>query len=68
MGELPPTEAWPELWVEERDFASAQQLLDEFLHEPVSKLPDWICPDCGEHVEGQFSACWRCGAERPSAV
>jgi hypothetical protein len=26
----------------------------------------WQCRSCGEAVEGQFEACWRCGAARPS--
>ncbi len=65
MGELPPTEAWPELWVDEQDLATSQKLIDKYLHEPVGTLPEWICPACGESIEGQFSACWRCGGERP---
>ena len=24
----------------------------------------WRCPQCGEHVEGQFTACWKCGTDR----
>jgi len=27
----------------------------------------WTCPNCGEAHEGQFSACWQCGAARPEA-
>ncbi len=64
-GELPPTEAWPELWVKERDFAAAQDLLDDFLHGSEDAPPDWLCPACGERIEGQFSTCWRCGGEKP---
>ena len=26
----------------------------------------WVCPDCGEQVEAQFSDCWNCGTARPS--
>lgn len=22
---------------------------------------NWICPACGESVEGQFALCWNCG-------
>ena len=21
----------------------------------------WTCPNCGEHIEKQFDACWNCG-------
>lgn len=24
----------------------------------------WWCPSCGETIEGQFQACWRCGTAR----
>jgi hypothetical protein len=24
----------------------------------------WQCPQCTEHVEGQFTACWKCGTDR----
>lgn len=27
----------------------------------------WICPACREPIEGHFSECWKCGAERPNA-
>lgn len=64
-GELPPTEAWPELWVKERDFSAAQNLLDEFFYSSTDNQPNWLCPACGERIEGQFSTCWRCGGERP---
>jgi len=26
--------------------------------------PDWVCPDCGEKIDGVFDACWKCGHER----
>jgi hypothetical protein len=60
-GELPPTEAWPELWVAEEDFARARQVVDEL--EQRSSLPPWRCSNCGEEMEGQFTICWRCGAQ-----
>ncbi len=28
-------------------------------------LDAWTCPGCGQEVEGQFDACWNCGAPRP---
>jgi hypothetical protein len=27
--------------------------------------PAWQCAMCGEMVEGQFQACWNCGAPKP---
>ena len=26
--------------------------------------PDWVCPECGEKIDGVFDACWKCGHER----
>ena len=37
-GEIPPTEIWPELWVEESDFEKAQAIMTEALADK-SDLP-----------------------------
>ena len=63
-GEIPPTETWPELWVDEADYKRARQMVDEALADK-SNLPRWHCGGCGEWVEGQFELCWNCGAHRP---
>lgn len=59
-GEIPPTEIWPELWVDEGGFEMAKALLDDSFADK-SNLPRWQCKRCGEWVEGQFAACWNCG-------
>jgi hypothetical protein len=61
-GELPPNELWPELWVDDEDEAIARRLVEEILGTTGDPGPDWTCSHCGEHLEGQFAACWRCGA------
>lgn len=66
-GEIPPTETWPELWVDESDLTQAEAVLAEALSDK-SHLPSWQCSECGEWSEGQFSACWRCGSERTPAA
>jgi len=63
-GELPPTETWPELWVDEEDFARAKAIIDEALSDKTG-LPHWQCRQCGEWVEGQFDLCWQCCSPRP---
>lgn len=60
-GEIPPTEIWPELWVEEADFDEAKMIMDDALADK-SGLPKWHCSQCGEWIEGQFDLCWNCGA------
>jgi hypothetical protein len=64
-GEIPFTECAPQLWLEdERDLERAQRVVSDFGRGPVA-APIWQCPGCGETLEGQFSACWHCGAPRP---
>lgn len=68
VGEIPPIECWPQLCVNDDDYVEAQRIVDETLSE--KDLPVWQCASCGELIEGQFTACWRCGKSRtmePSA-
>ena len=68
VGEIPVTDAWPELWVlnpAERERAGA--LVAEALEQGESQLPEWKCPECQETVEGQFAECWNCGSGLPDA-
>ena len=65
VGELPPIECWPELWVvDEGRREEAEKLVKKTMlfTGPTSK--PWACPGCGESHPGQFTACWKCGAER----
>ena len=60
MGDLPPAECQPELWVlQDADAARAEQLL----FRPAPEGPPWSC-SCGEALGAQFTQCWRCGAYR----
>lgn len=66
-GELPPTECWPELWVrEDEDLARAKEVIRGVLEADLDGAA-WTCPGCGETIEPQFAACWRCGAVAPVA-
>jgi hypothetical protein len=63
LGEMPFQEVWPELWVEnDLDYDRALQLIDSdsIIHE--SPASAWRCRNCKAENEGQFSACWQCGA------
>lgn len=65
-GELPPIECWPEIWVlEDETYERAREILQATLGGEADPGPSWTCPGCGESIEGQFSACWSCGAARP---
>ena len=61
VGELPFVEVIPQLFVlEEKDVDRAKELLN--LDVPKAEtVEDWVCPECGVDVEGNFSRCWKCG-------
>lgn len=62
LGEMPFPEVWPQLWVRnDLDYDRARQLIsDDAAGE--SPAANWRCRRCGEENEGQFAACWNCGA------
>jgi hypothetical protein len=68
------TSGWGELpvdvcsvWVaDDSQFAHADELLKAFLSGSLARKfggEAWTCT-CGERLEGQFTACWRCGSAR----
>jgi len=64
VGEMPFQEVWPQLWVRnDLDYDRAVQLIDQ--QEVVDESPSepWCCEHCGTDNEGQFAACWKCGAQ-----
>ncbi len=66
VGEIPPLEAWIELWVlDETRVREAQRIIEAAQSEADTEQQPWRCPKCGEELEGQFDQCWKCGTERP---
>lgn len=62
LGEIPFLECQPELWVvDDADRARAEAIISEHYRGPPAHA-DWTCQACGETNEGQFGACWKCGA------
>jgi hypothetical protein len=63
MGELPPAECQPEVWVlRDQDAERAEAILSG--ERSRAPGPHWVCADCSEECEDQFTQCWRCGAWR----
>ena len=63
-GEIPPDQALPEIWIaDEAQFDAARSLLHELRHPPRRR---WVCPGCGERIDGPFEQCWKCGAQMPA--
>jgi len=62
MGEIPFVECFPELWVlNDEDYPIARSIADDWQEPPPAGRADWICPRCGESVDGDLGECWNCG-------
>ena len=69
-GSLPVTsDTNPSVWVvNDEDFDQGRVIArayDQGAHTRQPSARPWHCPQCGENLEGQFTACWKCGAIRP---
>ncbi|MEM1112825.1 MAG: DUF2007 domain-containing protein [Pseudomonadota bacterium] len=62
IGELAPIDAWPELWVEGKDWARAQDALERATQ--AGHSPEWRCSKCNNSNPGSFDFCWHCGTDR----
>jgi hypothetical protein len=66
-GRVPFELAVPEIWVRDQDEERALQIVEQFetgeLAAPANAEP-WRCLACGQSIEGQFTACWKCGTPR----
>jgi rubrerythrin len=64
-GEVPFTEVAMEIVVlRDDDSERAVALLAGYRASKPASGPQWRCRKCGETIEPQFTACWRCGSER----
>ena len=70
------TSGWGELpvdvcavWiVDDAQYEQAHALVAAFLRGDAAREhrgQHWLCSHCGEELEGQFTACWKCGAAKP---
>jgi hypothetical protein len=73
------TSGWGELptdlcsvWIsDDREYERADRLVVDFLTGRIAREAagrSWTCERCGEILEGQFTACWKCGAARPRDI
>ena len=60
VGDLPMLETWPQLLVEDEDEQPALRALARAAAAPTGSA--WVCDECGEVLEPQFTSCWRCGS------
>ena len=68
-GEVPFFLAMPEVCiVRDEDEAQALAIVERVESgegRDQESTKSWTCPRCGEMVEGQFTACWKCGTRMP---
>ena len=65
VGEIPFLNCFPELWLlDERDYAKAEAVIANWRRANHQTQAIWVCPQCAEIIDGQFSACWQCGMEQ----
>src|SRR5262245_60613299 len=60
----------PSVWVvDNSDAVEARHQINQLMQNRQSVNPQlvWVCPECREVIESQFTACWSCGAERGDA-
>jgi hypothetical protein len=60
VGDLPPNECVPELWLMDDDRLEEAKALLSLNDEKDSA---WQCV-CGEKIASQFGQCWKCGKVR----
>jgi rubrerythrin len=64
-GEVPFDQAAAQLWVlDDAELWQAEEILRDWRRARFARGPAWVCSECGERHEGQFSQCWKCGAEK----
>lgn len=67
-GEVPFTECAAQLILErDEDRETAQLILRDWRDSARRSGPEWTCAACGERIEEQFTACWKCCAQRRTA-
>ena len=68
-GDVPPSPSTlPTVWVDDDRAEEARQILATADTVPTGgQAGAWTCPACGEPVEAQFAACWKCGTPAPAA-
>jgi hypothetical protein len=69
IGGIPATRGTlPAVWVAEESADAARDVVARYeRREPVrpTTATPWVCPQCGETIEPQFTDCWNCGTARP---
>lgn len=57
-GAIPPINTQPD---NNKDETKAMKIIHDVLKKQSALHAPWVCPQCGEHLDGQFKICWKCG-------
>ena len=61
VGELPITEVWPEVWIEDPSFIKvAKDIIRDYENKQMVQS-SYLCSSCAEQNPGNFELCWSCG-------
>jgi hypothetical protein len=60
-GELPITDVWPEVWIEDNNHAALARLIIENYETTIVTEQHQPCASCGEPNPTNFGLCWHCG-------
>lgn len=63
VGELPPTDVTVDIFVFTYAENQAKSIINQYLSQKKTDLPDWLCRHCGETNSSQFEICWQCQKE-----
>ena len=67
LGEVPPIVSCQHVWIiQEHELERARALVKQLESQADrSGEEPWVCAQCNETLEAQFTTCWNCGFERP---
>ena len=65
MGDVPPIACQQHIWlVHASDTEKARAIVEELEQRSTPSGEPWLCTECNETLEPQFTDCWQCGAPR----
>lgn len=68
IGELPFTQAYPEIWIiEPSQYERAQDIVKAY-EQRDRDIKTIVCPNCSEPNPDTFEVCWRCKADLNSTA
>ena len=61
LGELPTTETWPEVWIEDNSCEQLARSIIKHYDSSTSSEMCRRCEQCEEENPSNFELCWSCG-------